>query len=363
MGLKLLYNKIWLWIGLAILLLIVSGLGWFVFKDLPPSSIPLSSTQNNKPHNTQTYQLKLITLPADDAPHDLQTEWWYYNGHLKTETGRYFSFHYVVFLDNALLTLTAVHISITDHQSGRRYTEQLRTGGNPSVGTKDGFNFVLGNWEMSRSNGHNALKVQSADFMFDLELTDGDATVFHGGTGLLNFKKAGSSYYYSRTRMPTMGTIKLDGKPFSVSGISWFDHQWGDFQATQINWNWFSLQLDDGADIMLYELRDVEGNTVLNSGTYTNNESTIKLIDSDFATESLSTWTSKVTGITYPAEWRVSIPGHDINIMLSPWHQESEFDGRMTTHNAYWEGAVKISGSHTGKGFVELGGYKLKVPK
>jgi len=357
---KMIKNKVWLWAGLAVLLVIVFGLNWFVFNPLSPAPVPLSSMQINKPHDAQAYQVKLVKLPADDAPHDLQTEWWYYNGHLKTDDGRYFSFHYVVFLENTMLTLTAVHVSVTDHQSGRRYTEQLRTGGNPSRGTINSFNFTFGDWEMSRSGGHDVLRIQSADFMFDLSLTDGESTTFHGGTGLLDFSKAGTSYYYSRTRMPVKGTIKVNGTPFSVSGVSWFDHQWGDFQATQLSWHWFSLQLDDGSDIMLYELRDTEGKLVLNSGTLSKNDSTINLTDSDFDTESLSTWTSKATLITYPMGWRVSIPRYDIDVTLLPWHQESEFDGRMTTHNAYWEGAINIKGSHTGKGFVELGGYSLK---
>jgi len=331
-------NNNLLWVRLAVLLVMVSA----------------------SLFNVQAYQAKLVQLPADDAPHDLQTEWWYYNGHLRTDTGKYFSFHYVVFLENSLLTLTAMHVSVTDHQSGRRYTEQLRTGGNPSVGTIDSFNFVFGGWEMSRSEGQDVLRAQSTDFMFDLSLTDGVPTTFHGGTGLLDFDKAGTSYYYSRTRMPVKGTMKVNGRQFSVSGVSWFDHQWGDFQASQLSWDWFALQLDDGSDIMLYVLRDAEGKSLLSSGTFSKNEFAINLTDADFDTEPLSSWTSKNTAITYPMGWRVTIPAHGIDVKVLPWHQESEFDGRMTTHNAYWEGAINVRGSHRGKGFVELAGYSLK---
>jgi len=349
---KMISNNTLIWMGLAVLLVMVSGLSWFVFKSSSPVSVPLS--------NAQAYQAKRVQLPADDAPHDLQTEWWYYNGHLKTDAGEYFSFHYVVFLENSLLTLTAIHASVTDHQSARRYTDQLRTGGNPSVGTVDSFNFVFGDWEMSRSEGRDVLKAQSTDFMFDLSLTEGVPATFHGGTGLLDFDKAGTSYYYSRTRMPVKGTMKVNGRLYSVSGVSWFDHQWGDFQATKLSWDWFALQLDDGSDIMLYVLRDAEGKPLLNSGTLSKNETSINLTDADFDTESLSSWTSKSTAITYPMGWRVTIPAHGIDVKVLPWHKESEFDGRMTTHNAYWEGAVDIKGSNTGKGFVELGGYSLK---
>lgn len=356
--LKTIKNRVWL--GFAILLLVISALSWVIFKPLSSFSVPLVGKQIIKPYPAQAYQAKLVKLPADDAPHDLQTEWWYYNGHLETDDGQYFSFHYVVFLDNGLLTLTAVHVSVTDHQTGRRYTDQLRTGGNPSRGSVNGFNFNFADWEMSGSGGYDVLKIKSTDFMFDLNLTEGKPATFHGGTGLLDFGKAGTSYYYSRTRMPTKGIIKVNGQQFAVSGVSWFDHQWGDFRATQLSWSWFSLQLDDGSDIMLYELLDAEGKTLLNSGTLIKNDAIINLTDSDFSTESLSTWTSQDTLIIYPMGWRVSILRHAIDVTLIPEHQESEFDGRMTTHNAYWEGAVNVRGARPGKGFVELGGYSLK---
>jgi predicted secreted hydrolase len=323
--------------------------------------ISLSNMLINSAHAQQVYQMPLVKLPADDAPHDLQTEWWYYNGHIKTGDGQRFSFHYVVFLDNALVTHSAVHVSVTDHQTGQRYTRQLRTGGNPSAGVVDGFNFVFGAWQMSRARGHDLLKVQADDFSFDLSLSDGAPPVFHGGTGLLDFARAGTSYYYSRCRMPVKGSLQLNGRQFSVTGESWFDHQWGDFRASQLNWNWFALQLDGGIDIMLYELRDSQGNVVLNSGTLSKSGTSLNLTDADFDTAAISSWSSKATAITYPMGWRVSIPGQGMDLVLTALHQESEFDARMTTHNAYWEGAISVKGSHTGKGFVELGGYSLKT--
>lgn len=352
-------NKKWLLIVIGILF-VVFVLIWFMFNSTKLESAPILSEHSDKSQTTKTYQQILIKLPADDSPHDYQTEWWYYNGHLKTDDGRHFSFHYAVFLENSLFALTAVHVSVTDQQTGERYTDQYRTGGNPSVGSVDGFDFTFGDWQMSRSEGHDLLKMKSDDFMFNLKLVDGVPPIFHGGTGLLDFDKAGKSYYYTRPRMPVTGVLELKGKQFKVSGVAWFDHQWGDFDATLLSWDWFSLQLDDGTDIMLYELHDSQGNTVLNSGTISKNNLVLDLTENDFTTKSLSTWTSKATGITYPMGWHVQIPGRFIDLTLQPWIKDSEFDGRVTTHNAYWEGAVQITGTYSGKGFVELGGYSLR---
>ena len=357
---KLNISRYWQRTGLLALSLVVAGIVMVVPGSLSYVVFPLSNLLINSAHAQQAYKAKLVKLPADDAPHDLQTEWWYYNGHLTTEDGRYFSFHYVIFLDNSLVSHTAVHVSITDHQTGRRYTDQQRTGGNPSIGVKNGFNFVFGDWAMVRSGGYDQLKVKSNDFMFDLSLTDGAPVTYHGGTGLLDFARAGTSYYYSRPRMPTRGIVKINGKESVVTGDSWFDHQWGDFQAGHLSWNWFALQLDDGTDIMLYELRDANGSPVLNSGTLSRKTTSINLAAADFTTRSLSHWVSKATLINYPIGWHVSIPDQDIDLTLAVPYEESEFDGRLTTHNAYWEGPVSIKGSHQGQGFVELGGYSLK---
>ena len=115
----------------------------------------------------------LVSLPADDAPHDLITEWWYYNGHLQTAAGQRYSFHYAVFLRNTLPVHSVAHVSLTDHQTGRHDTHQLRTAGNPSSGSSNGFNFVFGQWVMAGSGGRDVLKAETADFAFDLSLTEG----------------------------------------------------------------------------------------------------------------------------------------------------------------------------------------------
>ena len=170
----------------------------------------------------------------------------------------------------------------------------------------------------------------------------------------------GSSYYYSRTRMAIAGSVTIGKVTETVKGIAWFDHQWGDFLTGKLAWDWFSLQLDDGADIMIYNLRDKDNKSMLAMVSYSQNGKTELLSNTDFTLTPGAKWISNKTGIAYPVEWNIKIPNKKIAITTHSIIDNSEFDAKLTTYNIYWEGAVKVKGSHTGQGFMELSGYKAK---
>ena len=72
-----------------------------------------------------------------------------------------------------------------------------------------------------------------------------------------------------------------------------------------------------------------------------------------FASVETGSWTSPTTGIRYPQGWRLVIPAHDIELHLGTRLPAQEWHRRFR----YWEGAVSVTGSHTGRGYVELAGY------
>jgi predicted secreted hydrolase len=298
-----------------------------------------------------------VTLPKDDAPHQAQIEWWYYNGHLTSESGKQFSFHDTVFLVKSVMNHMISHVSFSDHQTGKHYTDQRKTGGNSSVNTNNSFEFNQSGWLMTGGDGHDKLKVITKDFRFDLELINTLSPVFHGKNGIISLAAAGSSYYYSRTRMAVSGTITINGTTEKVTGTSWFDHQWGDFSIGQLSWDWFSLQLENNIDAMIYQLRDKSSEPVLYMASITQNGNTEMLLDTEFKLTPGKQWRSDKTGSNYPLEWTISIPKKNINITTKGIINNSEFDARQTTYNVYWEGPIKIQGTHTGSGFMELSGY------
>ena len=299
----------------------------------------------------------LVKIPDDDALHDDQTEWWYYNGHLRAQDGKRYSFHVALFVINRLAGYTIIHSSFLDHQSGKHYSAQQRTAGKPNDAVQDGFDFRLGQWHIAGAGGRDQLVVQTPDYSLQLTLTGTTDTILHGETGLLDFKAAGTSYYYSRPRMTVTGTAGPTGQASPVSGEAWFDHQWGNFSVTSLGWNWFALQLEDGRDVMLFELFTPAGEKVVHFGTVSS-DTILETLDEDaFVVTPTGEWQSPTTKIRYPMGWNVRIPSQALELQLQPISQEAEFDGRQSSYLIYWEGPVEITGSDIGRGFVEMSGY------
>jgi predicted secreted hydrolase len=70
-------------------------------------------------------------------------------------------------------------------------------------------------------------------------------------------------------------------------------------------------------------------------------------------TKSKPAWTSPNSGAVYPAEWNLAIPGEGIDLYITPLLNDQELRVSFT----YWEGAVRVEGTQTGYGYVELTGY------
>ena len=336
--------------GLALLLLVFAG--FFVNEIL--TSKPSTDWQD-----VNVKAAPILQLPKDDAPHNTPMEWWYYNGHLKTASGKNYSFHYTVFLVNGLSTHSVSHVSLADHQLQKNYTAQIRTAGGSSDSTApNGFLFNHSGWLMSGANGTDQLKVGSDQFDFDLKLTSSRAPVFQGKGGIITMEHAGDSYYYSRPRLTISGTLKIHGNTETVTGTAWFDHQWGELRTTAITWTWLGLMLDDGSDIMIYQFYDNTGKQLMNTGTLSKDGMSELLSDTDIHLTPLETWTSKQSGLSYPIQWKLELPTQKITLTTKALVNDSEFDARLTTYNIYWEGAVNVAGSRTGKGFVEMNTFK-----
>jgi predicted secreted hydrolase len=339
-------NKLSLLI-ISLLLIIGASSYYQLFKEKkPPLWFEAKAASNS-----------LISLPEDDAPHLLKMEWWYYNGHLLTASGKKYSFHDSLFLVNSGMSQMVNHVSLTDHQSGKHYIDQRSTAGNLSVGTVNRFDFTTNSWSVAGGNGIDKLIASTPQFSFKLNLTNTMPPVFHGQDGVISLGSAGNSFYYSRTRMTITGTLQINGQTEEVTGIAWFDHQWGDFSTTQLSWDWFSLQLDDQSDVMIYQLRDKANQTILYTGSYTKDGITEILSNKDFTLTKGQQWHSTKTDINYPIAWKIIIPSKNLDLTTHSIINDSEFDASLTSYNVYWEGAIKVSGSHTGLGFMELSGY------
>jgi predicted secreted hydrolase len=306
-----------------------------------------------------------IAFPRDGLPHDALTEWWYFTGHLSASDGRNFGFEYTVFQVRRQGAPTGylAHLAVSDI-GGQRFSHQSRFAQGEAVAN---FPIDVHGWHLATEGPSDLIEARmdsgpGADppFGLQLRLIDEKPPALHHG-GYIDEGSAGGSYYYSRTRLSVTGSLQQAGSlPMSVSGLAWMDHQWGNFIVTPaLKWDWYSLQLDDRTELMLYVLRGASEDVAAVYGTQILADGTTRDLNAGAVhTESISTWTSPHTGAVYPSGWRLML-ADGARLILQPDLQDQElyFPGASQGALPYWEGAVTISGDRTGVGYVELTGY------
>ena len=307
----------------------------------------------------------LVFLPKDEGPHDAGIEWWYFNGLLTDDRGREYSFHYVAFQGEAAGAAVPylLQASLGDHAAGEHLTGErvlLDTLDRNAVGVEVRVN----GWEMQGDGDVYGLKFDLAEYTLDLRAVSTKPPVLHEGVGLVSLGPAGDIFYYSRTRLDVTGTMAIAGEQRPVTGSAWMDHQWGDVIGQRVGWDWASVQLDDGSDLMAVMLWDPSDRTPLSGyGTLVSPDgSALTLKQDDVSISSDEIWTSPATGIEYPSGWTLTVLSLDLSLELEPVLVDSEFAGSRYTPAAYWEGEVRVSGTRQGRsiggrGFVELVGY------
>lgn len=325
----------------------------------PASSSPFTETEagrNDAPGP--------IEFPRDDGPHDVALEWWYYTGHLFTESGERYGFEYVIFKGRRGEQVGyAAHFAVTDNPQGRfAYDQRLGLAPEkPPAG--EGFDLRASEWQMSGANGNDHLSAVMADYGIDLSLRSRKPPVLHDGDGYIDYGSGEASYYYSRTRMAITGTLTVDGRPLDVTGEAWFDHQWGNFSTYEGGWDWYALQLDDGTEVMLYVIRAPDGSPLIVDGSFIAADGKLTVLDrGDFTVTPTGFWTSPHSSTSYPSGWQVELPSEQLALDLSPSLTDQELDTTASTNVIYWEGEVTVAGTRAGQpvaglGYVELTGY------
>lgn len=323
-----------------------------------------------------------FNFPVDHGPHpDFRTEWWYYTGNLQTVDGRHFGYQ-LTFFRRALLPpdqatprastwsspqVYMAHFALTDVQSRQFYAaERLERGATGLAGAEgDPFQVWLRDWRVEEIEP-NVYRLTAAedDVAINLTLIDNKGAILQGDQG---YSQKGpdagnASYYISLTRLESKGTIEIDRILYNVDGLSWMDHEWSTsaLAPDQVGWDWFSIQLDDGSEIMLFQIRKADGSIDPFSGgmLIMPDGSTGRLEKEDFDLQVLDTWTSQRTGGNYPSRWKLVIPAHGLDLLIEPHLADQE----LNVSYSYWEGAVRVRGTIynlpvTGDGYVELTGY------
>jgi predicted secreted hydrolase len=339
----------------------------------------LAETSAQLPQVSETPQplsLPPIHFPQDEGAHNDLTEWWYYTGHLQgtDAAGKVhtYGFEFVIFqaLRSNLPPVYPAHFAISDITRGQFHYDQrsvTKLGSTqPAAQPAPGIDVQVGNWSIHGLNGHDQLAASMQNYAMNLNLQGLKPATLHNGNGLITYGLSGFSYYYSRTRMAVSGNLIDHNQPVHVTGTAWMDHQWGNFLTLgNGGWDWYSLQLSNNAEIMLYFIRDASGKILTTYASYIDSASHDLIIPAqELHATALGTWKSPTTGIMYPSGWRIQIhdPHLSVDVTVEPLLKDQELVTRNSTGNIYWEGDVSIKGKNnnqavTGQGYVELTGY------
>ena len=250
--------------------------------------------------------------------------------------------------------------------------ERFSRAGNDLAGAQTG-PFRVWLYDLSASSENEGLfpirlKAHSNEVSINLLLNKQKPFVLQGRQGLSqkSSEPGNASYYYSNTRLPTAGTIRIRGKSFKVAGNSWMDREWSTsaLAKEQIGWDWFALQLSDQTEIMFYQFRRRDGQQEANSSgaMFLEDGTKISLKLEEVTIDILDHWTSSHSEITYPSRWLMTIPSQELELDIIPQINDQELNLRYR----YWEGAVSIKGTKKGKaisglGYVELTGYGEEI--
>jgi predicted secreted hydrolase len=323
-----------------------------------------------------------FSFPLDHGAHNpYRTEWWYFTGNLENPDGRKFGYE-LTFFRFALSAkphtsqsvwrnnqLYMAHLTLTDVKENRFYTdERFSRAGNELAGAADNkYHVWLYDWSATAQDNTDfplRLRAKSDQFAIDLLLNTQKSPVLQGEQGLSrkSAEPGNASYYYSYTRLPTLGTLSIAGINHSVSGNSWMDREWSTsaLSKEQSGWDWFALQFSDNSELMFYQLRRKDGQLDSNSaGSFVLADSTkVSLQVQDVTLKILDTWRSPHSRINYPSRWRLSVPSQKLEVDIVPLINDQE----LNVSFRYWEGAVSITGTKngetiSGQGYVELVGY------
>lgn len=358
-------------------LYLLAGLLTFLLVSCSVPGVPATSAQLPVVGSAPTPPaLPPVRFPQDEAPHRDLTEWWYYTGHMNAVTpdGKQHRYGFELVFFQALRSdyppVYAAHFAISDitrgefHYDQRRQTEPYAS--IPDGTSTTGFAVSIADWSVSGLNGHDHLQASMDGYTINLTLNALKPPTLHNGNGLITYGLGGFSYYYSRTRQAVTGTLLDHQQRVQVSGDAWMDHQWGNFLTLGGGgWDWFSIQLNDQSEMMLYLIRNASGQTISTYVGYIGPDAQVlQLPGSALKVDVLRHWTSPVTGISYPSGWHIKIGASRLNadLVLQPELKNQELVATPSTGNIYWEGAVSIQGQSTGhavqgQGYVELTGY------
>ncbi len=328
------------------------------------------------------------SFPRDFGAHpEYRTEWWYFTGNLSDTAGNRYGYQLTFFRQGLrrdlppganswdIRDLYLAHFAMTDvsRKTFRALERVSRKGPGLAGAGEQGMNVWLLNWSAKMNDSRISLEAGDSAMELSLRLTPRKPPIIHGENGVSKKGPAPgqASYYVSLTDLKTQGTLKSNsGTAVEVQGTSWFDQEFGSNQLSpdQKGWDWFSLHLSDGRDLMIYFLRLQDGSVEpASSGTLVSRDGTARhLALPEITVSVLDRWKSPRSKAQYPSRWRIQVPSAEIDLSITPMISDQELTTEESTGVTYWEGAVAGRGTSgraevSCEGYVEMTGYSRGV--
>lgn len=313
-----------------------------------------------------------INLPQDLGPHpQYRIEWWYLTANLHTDDGQPVGLQWTQFRqalqprapdqppppseDWPLQSVWMADAALS-FQGQHRFRERLARGDVGNAGARaTPFGVWLDDWQLSTdSQGHWHLQVASGDWRYDLTLERQGPPVRHGDHGFSAKSANGEgSMYFSYVDLHISGTVSIGDRSWPVAGEGWFDREWSSqfLKTGQQGWDWMGLHLDSGAAVMAFRLRS--GEQMFRSGTWIGPTGEVTPLSTDQLSLTPIGFRDTEQG-RVPDRWQLDIPSKDLSVTVTARPGEFWNQGLFP----YWESPATVSGSTTGRGYIELTGYR-----
>lgn len=326
---------------------------------------------------TPGYQFR---FPEDHAAHpEYPVEWWYLTGHLTDENQKHFGVQFTIFRVGLLTddsfksrwhasSLYIGHTAITDTESRQFiYCEEVERGALNLAGSDEKrLNTWIHHQRISHlKDGSFAVRFSCKGKELSLTLRTERQPVLHGDNGYSRKgpEEGNASYYSSFTRLTGSGALNNS----RVEALAWYDHEVlsADVTGENAGWDWFAIQLENGTELMAYQLRLADETiSSYSSAAFIDKEGKKTDFKADqFSISPESFWRSEASNIRYPAAWKIEVPELEMVLNLKPVIANQELDASKSTGKIYWEGAATVRGtagktSVSGLAYVELVGYE-----
>lgn len=349
-----------------------------------------------------------MSFPQDHGTHDqFDIEWWYLTANLQDEAGDPYGLQWTLFrfknsrprssqaegnnssssLKNSPITLNESTVSLDKkwhndqiymaHASIHSldthwFSEKFARGGVGNAGlTALPLNLFIDDWQWLNSDGDTGLFPSTLTFSAtDTSKPNAEASatftlnqtgplVQHGDNGFsVKSNNGHASHYYSAPFISIEGELTqaidtVTTAPIKLKGQAWFDKEWTSqlLDTGTQGWDWLSLHLDDGNKIMAFRMRLKNQDDYVTGSYITSTGEQIVLQPGDLTLQPVSV--KKVDGRQLPLIWKLIIPSKKIDLTISTLKDKQWNNAAVP----YYEGMVKIEGSHGGVGFLELTGY------